>query len=191
MQISIQTLNWPEQWPERPLTEVEITYNKQQLVLHYTVQGEYIRAVAIEDQQPVWEDSCVEFFCQVPGEDTYMNFETNCIGTMVASRRRSRSEDVVPFSSEQMKKIERWSSLGERREIINMDDQRRDWEVEIRIPWSLIIGEKAPVFPLELKANFYKCGDKTKLPHFVSWQPIKTSSPDFHRPEFFGSIMLT
>jgi len=132
----------------------------------------------------------VEFFCQVPGEETYMNFEANCIGTMVASRRRGRSENVVPFTPEQMATIERWSSLGERRCIIDSDHQPADWELEIRIPWQLILGVDIPQFPVTLRANFYKCGDKTKLPHFVSWQPIHTEQPDFHRPEFFREITL-
>jgi len=191
MQLTIHQLNWPEEWPFMPVTQVTIHHDAQRLIIHYSVKGDYIRAVALEDQQPVWEDSCVEFFCQVPGEDTYMNFETNCIGTMVASRRRSRTEDVVLFSPEQMAAIERWSSLGERHIITNMDDQQRDWEVEIRIPWQLILGHQLPVFPLTLLANFYKCGDQTRQPHFVSWQPIHTPQPDFHRPEFFSTLHLT
>ncbi len=190
MKLTISHLNWPQEWPVLPPTEVTVSRSETHLILHYKVSQDYVRAVAIEDQQAVWEDSCVEFFCQVPGEPTYMNFETNCIGTMVASRRKSRTEDVVPFSPEQMAQITRWSSLGERRAITDMDAQQRDWEVEIRIPWLLIIGQTTPVFPVHLKANFYKCGDKTRLPHFVSWQPIDTPSPDFHRPEFFGDLTI-
>ena len=26
------------------------------------------------------------------------------------------------------------------------------------------------------------------LPHYLSWMPIDTPKPDFHRPEFFGKI---
>ncbi|MBO7233161.1 MAG: hypothetical protein J6V16_08435, partial [Bacteroidales bacterium] len=25
-------------------------------------------------------------------------------------------------------------------------------------------------------------------PHYLSWQPINTEKPDFHRPEFFGTL---
>ena len=24
--------------------------------------------------------------------------------------------------------------------------------------------------------------------HFLSWRPIRTEKPDFHRPEFFGEV---
>ena len=39
-----------------------------------------------------------------------------------------------------------------------------------------------------MRANFYKCGDKTLQPHFLSWSPIHSEKPDFHRPEDFGII---
>jgi hypothetical protein len=41
-----------------------------------------------------------------------------------------------------------------------------------------------------LRANFYKCADNTRIPHYVSWNPIEVASPDFHRPEFFGELLL-
>ncbi|MCQ2077825.1 MAG: hypothetical protein MJZ20_12510 [Bacteroidaceae bacterium] len=189
MKLFIDQLNWPKAWPVKPQTEVEIHHDDVFLFIHYHVKNDYIRAVAVEDQQPVWEDSCVEFFCQVPGEKMYMNFETNCIGTMVASRRFSRTENIVPFSSAQMATIQRWSSLGERCVITGKDATPTDWEVKIGIPWALLLGH-TPSFPLTLRVNFYKCGDKTKYPHFVSWSPIQTSEPDFHRPEFFREITL-
>ena len=37
-------------------------------------------------------------------------------------------------------------------------------------------------------ANFYKCGDDTTKPHFLSWNPVKAPKPDFHRPEQFGVL---
>ncbi len=39
-----------------------------------------------------------------------------------------------------------------------------------------------------LKANFYKCGDELQTPHFLSWNPIEIEKPDFHRPDFFGTL---
>ena len=37
-------------------------------------------------------------------------------------------------------------------------------------------------------ANFYKCGDDTTKPHYISWNPVKSINPDFHRPEHFGIL---
>jgi hypothetical protein len=36
--------------------------------------------------------------------------------------------------------------------------------------------------------NVYKCGDNLPVPHFISWNPITTENPDFHRPDFFGQM---
>ncbi|MDR1556412.1 MAG: hypothetical protein LBS88_05185, partial [Tannerellaceae bacterium] len=33
-----------------------------------------------------------------------------------------------------------------------------------------------------------KCADDTDTPHYLSWNPIAVSAPDFHRPDFFGEI---
>jgi hypothetical protein len=37
----------------------------------------------------------------------------------------------------------------------------------------------------DIRLNVYKCGDKLSTPHYLSLAPIKTTDPDFHRPEFF------
>ncbi|MDE6137165.1 MAG: hypothetical protein K2F97_06800, partial [Muribaculaceae bacterium] len=44
--------------------------------------------------------------------------------------------------------------------------------------------------PVEMRGNFYKCASATSQPHYLSWNPIDTPEPDFHRPEFFGKLIL-
>ena len=117
-----------------------------------------------------------------------MNFETNCIGAMVGSRRKGREEDVRPFSPDEMGQIKRHCTFP--REAFEEKDGLFEWKVELAIPLQLIFREKAPVFPQKLRVNFYKCADKTKKPHYVSWQPIKLPTPNFHCPQFFGEIEL-
>ena len=41
---------------------------------------------------------------------------------------------------------------------------------------------------VEARMNLFKCGDELSHPHFLSWQPIRTEKPDFHRPEFFAQV---
>jgi len=41
-----------------------------------------------------------------------------------------------------------------------------------------------------VKANFYKCGDNMKTPHYLSWNPIGTERPNFHTPDYFGTIVF-
>ena len=188
MTLEINQVNWPEEWPEKPEVSVEVHNDRENLYLHYHVKGEQLRAVTTEDQGPVWEDSCVEFFCQVPGDRHYMNFECNCIGAMVGSRRLGRDEEVRPFPQEEMVQIKRKCSFP--REAFGEKDGLFEWTVELQIPLDLIFRDQAPVFPQKIRANFYKCADKTKKPHFLSWQPIELPKPNFHCPEFFGEIEL-
>jgi hypothetical protein len=63
------------------------------------------------------------------------------------------------------------------------------WRVGVVIPFELI-GVDPENLPESIRANFYKCGDKTAHPHYLSWSPIETPKPDFHRPEFFGELLL-
>ncbi|MCF0164164.1 MAG: hypothetical protein HUJ92_02685, partial [Bacteroidales bacterium] len=42
----------------------------------------------------------------------------------------------------------------------------------------------------QMTANFYKCGDDTAVPHFLSWNPIPIEKPSFHRPDHFGKIIF-
>lgn len=188
MEYKIDRVNWPEAFPEKPEVRVAVTNDHERLYLTFRVRGQQLRAVTTEDQGPVWEDSCVEFFCQVPGEKHYMNFETNCVGAMVASRRMGRAEDVHPLSAAEMDTIRRRCSFP--RQVIEERDGLYEWTVELEIPLSLIFREKKPSFPQLLRVNFYKCADKTKKPHFLSWQPIPLPKPDFHCPEYFGEIWL-
>jgi hypothetical protein len=34
------------------------------------------------------------------------------------------------------------------------------------------------------------CADATSHPHWLSWSPANLSEPDFHRPEFFGTLVF-
>jgi hypothetical protein len=38
------------------------------------------------------------------------------------------------------------------------------------------------------RANFYKCGDDLPEPHFLSWNNIIADKPDFHLPQYFGTL---
>ncbi|HBX75243.1 MAG TPA: hypothetical protein DEG55_03775 [Acidaminococcaceae bacterium] len=39
-----------------------------------------------------------------------------------------------------------------------------------------------------MKANFYKCGNRTVHKHFIAWAPIESAAPNFHQPQYFRSI---
>lgn len=67
------------------------------------------------------------------------------------------------------------------------------WTAEYRIPLSflrILYPDFALRSGVSFRANCYKCGDKTAHPHFLAWNEVETPTPDFHRPEFFGEMIL-
>ncbi len=88
-----------------------------------------------------------------------------------------------------MKKIVRYSSLGEVTEAVTENDAVFVWDIAIFIPFELLGFGKGEV-PASLKGNLYKCADMSAHPHYVSWSPIGTPRPDFHCPEYFGTFIL-
>lgn len=185
-EISIEEVNWPALYPACPQTRVRAAHSEDTLYLRYEVRGNGLRAVVDEDQGEVWCDSCVEFFCQEEGAAHYYNIETNCIGRIVASRRRSRNEDIVRFTPEQLAQIDRYATEGT--EAFGSKEGPQHWGVAIAIPLALLV-EKV-TFPMTLRGNFYKCADKAEEVHYVSWNKIETKTPDFHCPAYFGKIVL-
>lgn len=183
----IEILNWQKDFPYKPITYFNIARSKDSLFIKYSVKGSMIRAIYSKDQEPVNEDSCVEFFAKVPDNEKYMNFEFNCIGTCKASKRVSRNESVIPYSKEELSMIKRYSTLG-RRAFKEMEGMF-EWEIIVKIPLR-IMGIDPEKLPKKLLGNFYKCADGTDSPHYVTWNPIITERPDFHRPEFFGELIL-
>ena len=184
LSIPIDKLNWKKQFPYRPITSVKVARTDTTLYLKWHVNGIMLKAVYTEDNSDVYKDSCCEFFCLLPDGKHYINLEFNCIGTCSASRRLSRTEDVVAVPKEELATIVRYSSLG-RRPFCEIDGQFT-WDLCVAVPFSLLgIGDELPE---KLKCNFYKCADDTSAMHFLSWMPIRTETPDFHRPEFFGEL---
>lgn len=183
---TISSLNWPEEFPYRPLATFATAHDGRNLWIDFLVRCNYLRAENYTDQTPVSEDSCVEVFLQPEGCPEYWNFEFNCIGAANASHRRQRPEPTR-LSAEELAQIERFPSCGTR-PFCELEGLFT-WNLLVKIPLSLM-GVDATAGPAQLRGNFYKCASRCTLPHYLSWSPIETPRPNFHRPEFFGSITL-
>ena len=183
----VDMLNWPTQFPYKPDCRFKIARSSDTLFLFFKVVESNVKAIYTDDNDPVWQDSCVEFFCQIPGEKTYRNFEFNCIGTCLASERTGRDNDVKMYSIENLSRIKRYASLGN--QPFNEIKAGFEWKLTFAIPLDML-GVDKDKMPERLKANFYKCADGTSNPHYLSWSLISTKEPDFHRPEFFGDLIF-
>ncbi|MBP5392372.1 MAG: hypothetical protein J6Y59_00975 [Bacteroidaceae bacterium] len=183
---TIENVNWPGEFPYKPKVEFAVAHEGDALLLHYRVEEQSVRAVAKQDHEHIWEDACVEFFCMPASDGLYYNIECNCTGKLIVAVGKDRNERQ-PASKEVMLQIDRWASLGT--EPFDTREQPTKWEVALRVPILTFFKHKLDSFDgLKAKGNVYKCGDNLPVPHFISWNPIKTENPDFHRPEFFGEI---
>lgn len=184
----IATVNWPDEYPYCPEAAFRMAWCPEGLLVHYRVKEQSVRAHYADDGGRVWTDSCVECFIRNADTDVYYNIECNCIGALLAASGDGR-HDRVPIAPEQRSAVLRWASLGG--EAFEERCEPTSWEVALVIPAALFT-----VYPLRLesgatlRANFYKCGDELSVPHFLSWNPIGVSQPDFHRSECFGELEL-
>jgi len=183
--FDVDCVNWPEAFPYAPLCGGRIARTQDALVVDFRVSGLDLRARNTEDNGRQWEDSCVEEFIQDPEDGNYYNFEINALGKVLACTGPDR-HNRTPRPVEEMEDILRFSQV----EGGPIEEEGiHTWRVGVVIPFYLI-GIDPENLPGSIRANFYKCGDKTAHPHFLSWSPVETLRPDFHRPEFFGELIL-
>ena len=183
----IDEVNWKDEFPKILPVTVRVAHDKKSLHLLYTIVGEQLRAENTTDFGSVWEDSCVEFFMQREGESGYRNFECNVLGALLSRKHESRNKSV-PQSNEIMSSILRYSTINYRYEN---GKQVSDWTMYLEIPkMALGFAESESLEGQKIRANFYKCGDETPEPHYLSWNPIDLPQPNFHVPQFFGLLEL-
>ncbi len=182
----INIISWPE-FPYLPKVSFRIGHIRKEIWLKFYVTEKFIRARETKTNGQVYKDSCVEFFISLD-KLNYYNFEFSCIGTahLAYGKGRSKREFVPPRIVEE---IEIQSSLG------NLPFEERagefEWEMMVRIPLKCFTFNKLESFSgIKAKANFQKCGDETSELHYVTWNPIITEKPDYHRPEFFGDVFF-
>lgn len=183
----IACCNWPDGYPYAPEVRFRIFHTGERLLVRFDVAENYTAARVTDDNGEVWTDSCVEFFLAVGDETGYYNFETTCIGRMLLGFRHTHA-DAVHASQEIIDSVMRRTSLpfGETFEEFEGDNR---WSVTLSIPPQALFRHKITDWSgVRARVNLYKCGDKLSHPHFLSWRPIQTEKPDFHRPEYFEPV---
>ena len=167
-----------------PEVSFSIWHTGKHICLSYVVTESDIRAVNTAINAPVYEDSCVEFFISFGEEEGYYNFEFNCIGTCLAAFGKGRTDRS--FIKESLVK-----KIFSEAKIRRTNEPTTHWELNIAIPAEVFSEHQMERFNgKQCRANFYKCGDKLREPHFLSWSNIIAPEPNFHLPAFFGSLVF-
>ncbi len=166
---------------EKPGCSFAIGHQHDHLLLKYYVQESHVLARCTEPNSLVYKDSCVEFFISFSDDEKYYNLEFNCLGTCYMAYGK-------PGDDREEAPVELIRTIISRT-MLTGSEGRISWELTLGIPVQVFFAHKlSGLSSLTARGNFYKCGDELPEPHYLSWNPIKWPTPNFHLPEFFGQL---
>lgn len=178
---SIAYAPWSDGKP-LPKASFAIAHGAESVYLKYYVREPAIRAEHLNINEPVYEDSCVEFFIAFGDDAAYYNLEFNCIGNCLGQYGRSKTDRAyLP--------VQLLSQIRHQTQIRNSVAGQISWELTLCIPVKIFSRHPGLVVSGQpARVNFYKCGDKLPDPHYLCWNNIVAARPEFHLIDFFREI---
>lgn len=164
---------------------VAAAWNEEALTVCFLTKNATVVCRNFANQSPVSDDSCVEVFIKPVDGGEYWNFEFNIAAFINGSHRLVRNAKT-PLTEEECASVKRSASPAVTAPVFS--DEPAEWTFTVSIPWT-VLGVK-PHKGMRMTGNFYACAGKAPHPYYLSWAPIDTDKPDFHRPEFFGDFIL-
>ncbi|MCR5688569.1 MAG: C69 family dipeptidase [Lachnospiraceae bacterium] len=175
-ELDIDRVLWTDDYGIR--AKGQLCYDEENLYVHLSAAEKDIRAENTEPLSPVYEDSCLEFFFMPGSSDDYFNFEINPNGVL-----------NIGFGPKKTDRIN--IARSDAKDYFGIETERTEdgWEASYRIPLKFI-RVFCPDFSFsgDVAANMYKCGNKTVHKHYLSWTQIDLEEPNFHCPQFFGTM---
>lgn len=162
--------------------QAQLCWNENALFVRLQAKEQHIRREYTGQMDMVCEDSCLEFFFSPHSDDTYFNFEANPNGSLYvgyglpgASRCRLYRANF--------------------KELFNVTpfETADGWGIELTIPADFVkifVPDFSLTHGQKMTCNFFKCGDLTVQEHYMAWNKVELPTPNFHRPDFFGKLLL-
>ena len=185
----------PESSAHRPEVAFRVVHDGENLYVRFDVEDRFVRSVQTAYQSPVCTDSCVEFFVEPVAGRGYFTFEVNAGGALLLYYIEDATR--VPGGFARFTKVpEAWGRRVEIRPSLPAVVEPEvagpiTWQMRYKVPVALFEAFAGPVAcggGAVWRGNFYKCGDKTSHPHWLSWAPV--TSLNFHLPACFGTLTL-
>ncbi|MDN5285403.1 MAG: hypothetical protein JWR38_1677 [Mucilaginibacter sp.] len=168
-------------------TNFSIAHCGRAIFLKFYVNEDILKTNMYKTNDPVYKDNCVEFFVSFGHEREYYNLEFNCFGICLMGYGSGRTpREHLPVNI--INKIKRTI-------LIKTADESAatnfEWQITLAIPTEVFAYSNLSSFnKKDGRGNFFKCGDDLPDPHFLTWNAIKSADPDFHLPEFFGTLQF-
>jgi hypothetical protein len=175
----------------QPVVEAKMMYDDNNVYVIFRVKDRFVQSTVQEYNGSVSENSCVEFFFSPDSAYplNYFNLEINAGGTPLIFYIRKPWNDFKKLEAEEIKNIEIAHSLPSK-----VDPEITEpitWIIEYRVPFAMLkkysdVTKPAP--GVTWKGNFYKTGSKTSNPNYMTWSFVDNPTPNFHLPQFFGTL---
>ena len=170
---------WEEFAPTPYVSSARMVHSDEGITVLLTSTEWPLVVKTFEHNGTVCTNSCLEFFF-IPNMDDpeYINMEMNPAAIALVAKGPDRGNRP------------RLNIRGENVKIQAMTEGEQGWRVMAFISYEFLLKHYSHC-DKTMRANFYKCGNDTVIPHFSSWNTVPTPKPDYHRPEFFGKIILS
>lgn len=181
--VALKAVPWVE-FPYRPSVYFRIAHTDVGILLRYDVEEKYVQAVYQHPNDPVYKDSCVEFFLSFD-KVHYYNMEFNSLGAGLIGYGPAAKPERKRLSAATIEQVRTDSRISAQK----LPSGDTAWQLLLHIPLTVFAYDRVTSLSgLFATGNFYKCGDDLPDPHYVAWSPIKHPTPNFHLPQFFGIL---
>lgn len=175
----------------RPVVKAKMMYDQDYLYLIYKVDDRHVRIQNDKFNSSVSTDACVEFFFS-PDKDWplwYFNVEINAGGTaLMAFHKDGKRTNMV---EEDFKDVLIAHTLP--RKLDQEISEPITWFLEFKLPLKLLKKYSSisqPEKGVKWKANFYKTSSRSTNPHYLTWSKVHNPKPQFHLPQYFGTLIF-
>src|SRR5690606_25070673 len=174
----------------KPKAIATLRYDDHHLFLHFSVADRHVFYNVTDYNGPVSKDACVEFFFapDVESPTNYFNLEINVGGTALM---RYNGNGRVPIAPSDFEAVEITRSLIlDQGQVI---DDSVTWQIRCKIPLDMLKKYASITWPrsgVKWRGNFYKTASTGKNKHWMAWSTVESETPNFHLPEYFGSLIF-
>jgi len=187
---------WPLDHGHEPKTEVRMLHDGESIAVMFRVEDQYVIAKGTQYEDRTHLDSCAEFFIEPVAGKGYLNFEFNCVGTLLltyiedARRTETGFEKYTHVPEDVVSGMAVDTSLNG--PIVDEITEPTTWTLSYRIPKSVFeayVGALETLAGMQMRGNVYKCADESSHMHWGYWADIGDEL-NFHQPDKFVPIGL-
>lgn len=163
----------------------QVAYNEEALLVRQRALEPVLRKELTGMLDEICDDSCLEFFiCPIEGDERYLNIEYNPLCRRYLGFASSLA-DLVRLVPEE-------DNDNFSPKVVEFEG---GWELTYQIPYSFIrrfFPGFDPTPGKAMRANCCKCGNLTRTPHWLTWNPIPYAHDNFtfHLPVEFGRMVF-